>query len=426
VSPQKNAMHKLPHVRSHDPPSPTSNSNTAVRPATLLLTAEATLLAQALELCFQLAATEPHTTNTNKGVPHIDHPLLSTSSFMQGSTTPWCSVLLAMACFVGPWWTDSELQQQQRYHPAACAPVVAGHGTEDAVVAVQRQITVVVALVDRVFLEAQSAITCEQMMVSLLEVAAATSALLVHAWARERSSSSTPQALFAEAVVAALWAHIIEVAASSRDSASLSRAAVSAAFVVVNTFADNLPCRVPVGHDDNGDGNGKDRASALCEAAVTAFAALDVDAAAPPAAATAAVALDDEDIHDDPAGLRRAHARWLVAVNPQRIDADLRRWVTRDGEQPHQHQHQQVQGRSPIRRKSHVLRAMPALMRLSNSAACAPSLRQAAQRAIDSCDLPSLVESYLSLLDRVERAEHESAQLKEELRTFRAAGAMQF
>ena len=74
-----------------------------------------------------------------------------------------------------------------------------------------------------------------------------------------------------------------------------------------------------------------------------------------------------------------------------------------------------------IRQKSHVLRAMPALMRLGNCASCAPSLRRAAIRGIDGVDVTSLVESYLSLVERYESLEGENALLRKEVQGVRAA-----
>ena len=79
-----------------------------------------------------------------------------------------------------------------------------------------------------------------------------------------------------------------------------------------------------------------------------------------------------------------------------------------------------------IRRKSHILRAMPALMKLGNCSACAPSLRRASIKAIDGVDVASLIDSYLSLAERHQVMETENIHLREELHTFKAAATLPF
>lgn len=485
LSPQRNVMHKLVHI--HERPSANGINNevgdrtksyaTAFRPL-FPLTFEGDLLVLAMSACLKIAELDKQdrykassmssssstgSSGTSYSSSHLVHPLLSTFSFVQGSASLWSSFLPMLACFVGP-WTQAELANAVdgdiRDGTLLSAESTIGVKTSE----IQQRTTSACALLDNAFAVINKAAsfspsspTAIHLARSLIAVCSASAVLLVHALASvpvdavdadaaaavddDACSTSSLHGKYFESMLAKIWCNLIPLTMAA--SPDVAACAISATVAIVTTFGDALvttcddcqPC--PNGHV----------VGAMCETFLAEFCRLeggngDLDTyyyhhqhRDNVKGSSDAAAMDQIDVtNDHHTHVRSAMTKWLAVVNSESIEYNFQLLHCSDspGDREGGLVIRNMQSIMPdsnvaaIRRKSHILRAMPALMKLGNCSACAPSLRRASIKAIDGVDVASLIDSYLSLAERHRAMETENIHLREELHTIKAAATLPF
>ena len=482
LSPQRNVMHKLVHT--HDRPAVNGinndvgkgakNYSTAFCPL-FPLTFEGDLLVLAMSVCLKIAELDKQdryksssmssssssgsSGTSHSSSSHLVHPLLSTFSFVQGSASLWSSFLPMLACFVGP-WTQAELANavDGDIGDGALFSTESTTGVKSS--DIQQRTAAACALLDNAFAvvakaasSSSSSPTAIHLARSLISVCSASAVLLVHALASlpvdavavavddAVSSSSTPASslygLYFESMLAKLWSHLVPL--TTATSPDVAACAISATVAIVTAFGDALvttyddcqPC--PNGHV----------VGAMCETFLGEFCRLeggnsDLDTYyyhhQHHDNVKGSDAMDQMDVvNDHHTHVRSAMTKWLAIVNSESIEYNYQLHCN-DGHYDREgglmiRNKQSVLPDSnvtAIRRKSHILRAMPALMKLGNCSACAPSLRRASIKAIDGVDVASLIDSYLSLAERHQAIETENIHLREELHTIKAAATLPF
>ena len=482
LSPPRNVMHKLVHTHDRNIAaaaaaasaataatpglnnklgSGDNNASFAFRPL-FPLTFEGDLLVLALSACLQIAELDKYdrhkasaiSSSGGSGSSHLVHPLLSTFSFVQGSASLWSSFLPVLACFVGP-WTQAELAN-------AVEEDIGGDGvllsTESTISAksseIQQRTAAACALLDNAFAVVTKAASISSsspaaihLSRSLISVCSASAVLLVHALASlpmdedaaaTTTSSSSLYGLYFESMLAKLWSHLVPLTRAA--SPAVAACAINATVAIVTAFGDALvttydgcqPC--PNGHV----------VGTLCETFLGEFCGLeggngDLDTYYYHHHQNIVKGLDALDqmdvVNDHNAHVRSTMTKWLAVVSTESIEYNFQLHCT---DSPGDREGLMIRNKSSafsvpsdsnvaaIRRKSHILRAMPALMKLGNCSACAPSLRRASIKAIDGVDVASLIDSYLSLAERHQVMETENIHLREELHTFKAAATLPF
>ena len=376
------------------------------------------------------------------------HPLLSTFSFVQGSVSLWSSFLPVLACFVGPWTLaelanvvdDGYIGEERIVLPNSTLNDSAESSVSSKNSEIQQRIAVACALLDSAFAVVTKAISTSSsspasihLARSMISVCSASAVLLVHALA-----SSMPSSLYGmyfESMLAKLWSHLVPLTRQVANP-TVAACAISATVAIVTAFGDALvttydgcqPC--PNVHI----------VGAMCETFLEEFCGLDGSNGGMDTyffnhrnIVKRSDSMDQIDMVDNHnVHVRSAMTNWLAVVSPESIEYNFQLYCTEDTLGDHRegfvirNKPSSDSNVAAMQKKSHILRAMPALMKLGNCSTCTPSLRKASIKAIDGLDVTSLIDSYLSLAERHQAMETENIYLREELHTIKAAATLPF